>query len=117
MAKRSSKELDAIIRNKLPGYHLARPPGPAAADESDAPAPRRRKRRVAPQSATPSIDDLRAKYLGNSDASRPLDVDLLAAQAEEADIVTVEPDAGDDEPRHAKAVVISPDGEILGAQG
>ena len=116
MAKRDATELDAIIRNKMPGYHLARrsPAGPAG--DSDAPPAPRRQRRATPQSATPSLSDLRAKYLGNSDsASR--DVELLAEEGGEAEIVTVEPDFGDAEPRHAKAVVISPDGEILGAQG
>lgn len=116
MAKRSASDIDAIIRNKMPGYHLARRSPPAAIGDSDAPAARRRQRRAAPQSATPSVSDLRSKYLGGSD-SADTPADLLAEEGEEAEIVTVEPDVTDDEPRHAKAVVISPDGEIIGAQG
>ena len=114
MVKRSAREINAIIRDKMPGYHLARRSPAAAAGDSDAqPAPSR-QRRTAPQSATPSVSDLRAKYLG-SGASAPRDDELQVDEGEEAEIVTIEPDVSDGEPRHAKAVVISPDGEILGA--
>lgn len=116
MVKRSAGELDAIIRDKMPGYHLARRSPAEAAGDSDAPTAPRRQRRAAPQSGTPSVTDLRAKYLGSSDSARR-DIELLAEEGEEAEIVTIEPDFSDDEPRHPKAVVISPDGEILGAQG
>lgn len=115
MAKRTAGELDAIIRNKMPGFHLSKKsthsPGPLGAD-----APVRRERRsVAPGSSTPSIAVLRTKYIGASDASA--DPTAIETTAEEAEIVTMEPDFGDDERRHAKTVVISPEGKILGAQG
>lgn len=116
MAKRSASELDAIIRDKMPGFHLARQSPGAVPDEADAAAPHRRQPRAAPESSTPSIGDLRAKYLGGSDSSGS-DLGVISDAEEEAEIVNVEPDAADDEPRHAKSVVISSDGEILGAQG
>lgn len=116
MSKRSADELDTIIRQKMPGFHLVRRPDADARSAADAPIARHRQRRAAPASSTPSISDLRAKYLGGRDKSR-IEPQLVAAEDEAADIVRIEPDNADDEARHSKAIVISSDGEILGAQG
>src|ERR1700674_88881 len=115
MAKRTAAQLDALIRNRMPGYHLSKTSAHApAAAEADS-APRRQRRRAAADSSTPSIADIRRKYFGASD--HPEEQVAFDSPDEEAEIVTVEPDLGDEERRHAKAVVISAEGKILGAQG
>lgn len=117
MAKRSAKQLDEIIRTQLPGYHLARRSAHSSRVAGSDAAP---SRAVETDATTPSIAQLRRKYLG-SRARADIDAAELAPASNtegEADIVNVEPDGIDDEVRrHTKAVVISADGKILGYQG
>jgi hypothetical protein len=118
MAKRSAKQLDQIIRTQLPGYHLARRSAHVSGAAGSDAAPNRRS--VEPDAATPSIAQLRRKYLGSRARADSDAAGLAPASSaeDEADIVNIEPDGIDDEVRrHTKAVVISADGKILGYQG
>jgi len=127
MSARSAKQTERILKARMPGYTLSRESskytrrqassGAGGAPGADADAgPRTPRPRV--DSTTPSIADLRRKFLrpaSDSDAG-------MAAAAEldsddDADIVLVEPAHGAEGRRGAKAVVIDGQGRILGAQG
>jgi hypothetical protein len=120
MSRRTTKQTEALIREQLPGYKLSpessmakKRSSPAAVDAAAA-RDARRARRV--DAATPSIADLRRKFLG-SDAADAADAAMAADEATDADIVLVEPAAGSPGRRQRKAVVISATGKVLGAQG
>lgn len=122
MSARTPKQTAALIRDKLPGYKLSPESSMATkrkpASAADAAAPPRPRRRV--DAATPSIADLRRKFLGSdaADASAAAaEAAIDAGEAEDADIVLVEPEGGAPGRRQRKAVVISSTGKVLGAQG
>ena len=114
MSTRTTKQLDAIVREKLPGYHLARSNSSASTSGSDSQRAGGRRRRMV-DSATPSIEELREKFLGGRDS--PLTDILSDGEEEDADIVEIEPDDEPNRRRRTKSVVISAEGRILGAQG
>ena len=115
MSSRTAKETDNLIWEKLPGYKLSpgssKVTGGAPVPAADAPGRPRQRRRA--DSATPSIDDLRRKFL-RSDAG---DDATEEGEGQDADIVLVEPEVETGGRRQRKAVVISASGKVLGAQG
>ena len=117
MSTRTAKQTDALIRKELPGYKLSPDSSMIKKGRSsgaDAPGSSRSRRRV--DAATPSIEDLRRKFLG-SDAGGPAPA-IEADEGQDADIVLVEPaDEAAPGRRRRKAVVISATGKVLGAQG
>ena len=127
MSARSAKQTERILKERMPGYTLSpesskyttrRPrSGAAGAPGGDAAGgPRAAQPRV--DSSTPSIADLRKKFLrpaADSDAAMTAAADL--DHEDDADIVLVEPTHGPEGKRSAKAVVIDGEGRILGAQG
>lgn len=122
MSTRTTKQTAALIRDKFPGYKLSpessmvtKSKPPSGADTPASPRPRRRV-----DSATPSIADLRRKFLGSdaADAASAANEAAMDAGADEdADIVLVEPEGATPGRRQRKAVVISSTGKVLGAQG
>jgi hypothetical protein len=119
------------VKKGLPGYKLSpesskvtkrqassgATTGAAGAAGADAGA--RPAARAGVDSATPSIADLRKKFLRpappTSDAAPA--ADAADADDDDTDIVLVEPDAGPGGRRRAKAIVLDANGRVLGAQG
>jgi hypothetical protein len=123
MSGRSAKQMEQLVKDRLPGYKLSpasskvtqrqAPSGATNAPNADAGARSRARARV--DSTTPSVADLRRKFLrAPADAAG-----RAAAHApdDETDIVLVEPDSASGGTRKAKAVVFDAQGRILGAQG
>jgi hypothetical protein len=126
MSARNAKQTQKLLKDRMPGYTLSHESSKytkrqatsraSGAPQADAGA-RTRTRAPRVDSTTPSIADLRRKFL------RPAaDSDAAAAAADfggedDADIVLVEPTGGAGGRRRAKAVVIDGQGRILGAQG
>ena len=126
MSARRAKQTENLLKDRMPGYTLSRESskytkrqassGAAGASDTDA-GGRTRARAPRVDSTTPSIAELRQKFL------RPAaDSDAAAAGADfggedDADIVLVEPTGRAGGRRRAKAVVIDGQGRILGAQG
>ena len=130
MSRRTAKQMDKLVKKGLPGYKLSpesskvtkrqassgATTGAAGDVGTDAGA---RGARAGVDSATPSIAELRRKFLRPappaSDAAPASDADADAD--DDTDIVLVEPDAGPGGRRRAKAVVLDANGRVLGAQG
>jgi hypothetical protein len=125
MSRRTAKQMEKLVKKGLPGYKLSpesskvtkrqassgATTGAAGADAAPGPAAR-----AGVDSATPSIAELRRKFL------RPVPPASDAAPAanandDDTDIVLVEPDAGPGGRRRAKAIVLDANGRVLGAQG
>jgi hypothetical protein len=121
--KREDKELDSIIRKQMPGYHLrarkARPKGAEGADDDLSAA--------AAEATTPSLEDLRAKYLGKGQAAKrgakrsAAPRKTAKATDDTTEIAIVEKDgapADAFERAPAKAVIVDRKSKkIVGAQG
>jgi hypothetical protein len=102
MARLDSRALDEILERDMPGFVVVQRP---AADTTVA--------KVEADETGPSIDELRAKYLG-ADAAGAAAVTDAAADDEE--IVLVQPRGGS--MSHAKRVVVSSkSASVIGTQG
>jgi hypothetical protein len=126
MSARSAKQTEKILKDRMPGYTLSRGSSKytkrqASSRASGVPqadmdaGPRARAPRV--DSTTPSIADLRKKFLRSASDSDAAPEAMEFAREDDADIVLVEPTHGPAGKRRAKAVVIDGQGRILGAQG
>lgn len=126
MSGRSAKQIEQLVKDRLPGYKLSpasskvtkrqAPSGATSASNADAGARSRARAHV--DSTTPSVADLRRKFLrAPADTAGRAAADAPDAADDEADIVLVEPDGASGGKRKAKAVVFDAQGRILGAQG
>jgi hypothetical protein len=125
MSARNAKQTQKLVKDRLPGYTLSpesskftkRQVRSRAGGAPQADAGSRTRSRARVDSTTPSVADLRRKFLHPaSDAgSAPEAMDFRGD--DDADIVLVEPTHGSGRKRRAKAVVIDGQGRILGAQG
>jgi hypothetical protein len=123
MSRRSAKQMEQLVKQRLPGYKLSpasskvtkrqAPSGATKAPNADGGA--RSRARVHVDSTTPSVADLRRKFLRAP--AEPADRAGADAPDDEADIVLVEPASASGGKRKAKAVVFDAQGRILGAQG
>src|SRR5689334_21513295 len=126
MTARNANQIEQLVKSRLPGYRLSpesskvrrrQAPSGSIVSPSGADSGRKRRPRATVDSTTPSIDDLRRKFLRPGPAIGVADGGADATEHEEADIVLVEP-VGDGGGRRArpKAVVLDAKGRILGAQ-
>jgi hypothetical protein len=110
----TAKQIDAIIKERLPGMRLSSHSSLVESASSPADAAPRAKRAPKVDVTTPSIDELRTKFLrGDSGDAALADPD----DDDDAQIVLVEPDDANSDRRQRKAIVVSSTGKILGAQG
>jgi hypothetical protein len=126
MSARSAKQTEKILSDRMPGYTLSRESSKYTKRQASSSASgamgadagggtRARAPRVDP--TTPSIADLRKKFLRPASDSDAAPEAMDFAREDDADIVLVEPTHGAPGRRRAKAVVIDGQGRILGAQG
>lgn len=118
----SKKQLKDLIKEQMPGYKIVEE------KPTDASAPQ-----VEPDSTSPSLEELRRKYLGESAAiesgnestgnAPPARNRATASRRgnddDEMTIVLVEPQSADARVHGAgpKAIVVSKEGKIVGTQG
>lgn len=108
----TKREIQQIISRKMPGFHVVS----SKVIESDAP------RAESADATTPSLEQLRAKYLKRSSRASELEdsaATLLRPNSSKAEdiMVVVEPDAPRKRYAHRKSVILSSAGRLIGSQG